>query len=322
MAFHIRHPTSNIRHRAFTLVEATLSIAITSILLVGMGGALLLTVKAADTGDDGAGRATAAAEALSGLNAELSVATSITSFTSGDIAFTVPDRNGDGNPEAIEYTWNSSGGSMLRAYNGGTPATFLSTVKSCAPTLAQRPAAQPVESAEMILAQCDTISGSSTNNDDIKDNTYAAQYVRPVLPTGALSWKITRVRLFLQRGGSNTDQMHASICTASGALKPTLPVLVLVNFTRANLTPSPGAWVEFALGPVSGLAPTQGVCIVIDGMGGNGNVKVISLQGGSNHPFNTHYMTSGNSGASWSAPNDTEDMRFIVYGTYTTMVEP
>jgi hypothetical protein len=306
---------------AFTLVEVTLSIAITSILLLGMGGALLLTVSAVDAGDDGSGRANAAAESLSSMSAELSVATNITSFDSHDIAFTVPDRDGDGRPEAIEYTWYKSGDPMLRSYNGGRPATYVSAVKSCTPVLVERPAAQPVESAEQILAQCDTVAGSTSKISSVDDTNLLAQYIRPVLPAGAVSWKITRARVYAYKNSGNSDPMHISVCTAGAALTPKLPVLGFTTFTGPSLGNSPG-WHEFLIGPVANLAPSQGVCIVLDGNGGNGSANVAYLQGGTAQPFNTHMTLSTNSGSTWSSPDDSRDMRFILMGTYTTMVEP
>ncbi len=321
-AAYIPQPTSHIRHRAFTLVEATLSIAITSILLVGMGAALAMTMGAVETGDDSNAHAAQASEQLSKLNAELSTATAISSFSANDIAFTVPDRNNDGSPETIEYTWSGrAGDSMLRIYNGNKPVAWINSVQACSTAYIDRPAAVAVESAEQILAQCDAVAGATAKTRAVDSSNYLAQYVRPTLPAGAVSWKITRVSFFANKNSGNSNPLHASIYTASAALTPALPILASASFIGSSFG-STAAWHEVPLSPVSGLAPTQGVCIVLDGASGSGSINAAYLQGGSAQPFNTHLTLSTNSGSSWSSPDDTRDMRFILTGTYTTMVEP
>lgn len=316
---HIHHPPSPIRHRAFTLAEVTLSIAITSILLLGMGGALSLVVRAADSGDDGPGRATAASESLSSLNAELSVATALPTFEEHGFTLAVPDRDGDGRPERIDYTWNKPGDPMLRSYNGSTPSTFIDSVQSCTPQLTQRPAAQPVESAEQVLAQCDTPAGAALNTFMQDSANFAAQYIRPVLPSSATAWKVTRVRLMLARR-AGTTAYRVSVVSPTSSLTPSTTVLATVSASSSALGGSL-AWTEFSL-PVSGLSAGSGIVVRFDTIDAARVNIGYAENGGANQPFNTHMMTSADTGATWTAPTETKDLRFILYGTYTTMVEP
>jgi type II secretory pathway pseudopilin PulG len=152
------------RRRGFTLIEATMSIVITSILLVAMGAALAMTMNATDSGDDSNAAAAKASEALSQMNAELSVATTIQYPDSQHIALTVPDRDGDGAAELIEYRWSGRAGDpLLRAYKGSTPVAFIPGVQSFSAAHFDRPPAVPVESAEAILAQNNLPSGSSSS---------------------------------------------------------------------------------------------------------------------------------------------------------------
>jgi hypothetical protein len=46
------------------------------------------------------------------------------------------------------------------------------------------------------------------------------------------------------------------------------------------------------------------------------------VQGSSQQPMNSHYVTTSNGGSTWTSPNDNQDMRFILYGTITTLQEP
>ncbi len=309
-------------HRpAFTLVEVTLAIAIGSVLMLALGGALMLTTSASDTADDSSAKALQASSVAAGLAAELSTATAIASSSPTDLLFTVPDRNGDGSIEKIEYTWSGRAGDPLyRAYNGSTPAIVVPALQSLALSTATRPAPVPVESAEQVLASCDSPTGASFQTDDVDDNNWDAQYVRPSLPSGATAWKISRVRLYLKQASGSSNTWRVSIQTADASLKPSGTILASLSPTSGSISSSAG-WVEYAIGPVSGISASTGVCIVIDGTPG-GKATVYRATGGSNQPFNTHFLSTSNGGSSWSTPTDTKDLRFILTGTYTTMVEP
>jgi hypothetical protein len=319
--FHIQHPASDISRRAFTLAEVTLSIAITSILLLGMGGALSLAVRAVDTGDDAPARAAAASESLASLNAELAVATQISSFDAHTITLVVPDRNADGNPERIDYTWDKVGDPMLRSFNGSTPVTFIPSVQSCTPLLTQRPAAQRVESSEQVLATFAASSSSGRTHISIDTNDFAAQYVRPVLPSGAVSWKITKVAILFSQSSGNSKVFRVSITPATSALRPDFSTILASLSLTSGAISSGMQMTTSAIGPVDSLVPGKGICIVVDGISG-GSVNVWYNSASSGMPFNTHYLSSADAGSTWTTPNDTDDMGFILYGTYTTMVEP
>ena len=314
------------RHRpdrpGFTLVELALAMAVGAILLVALGGALMLPPSAADSGDDSTARVLEASGAAATLGAELATATAIPIASPTDLGFIVPDRNGDGSVEKIAYTWSGKPGTPLyRSYNASTPAPVIPAIGSLDLDVVSRPPAVPVESAERVLASCESPTGATYQSDDVDSNLWDAQYVRPVLPSGATAWKITRVRVFLrQASGSNSNVWRLSIRQADSALKPTGAALASVSATSGSVSSS-ASWVEYAIGPVAGLAPGQGVCIVLDGSPG-GKVTVARAENGGSLPFNTHFVSSANAGASWSTPTDTKDLRFVLTGTYTTMVEP
>ena len=124
-----------------------MAIAVTSILLVSMGAALTMTIGATDAGDDGSRKAAQAAETLAQVNAELATATSICTLSHNDLCFTVPDRDGDGQPENIEYTYSGTPGDALkRSYNLAAAQPVLASVQALSVAVATRPPAVPVES--------------------------------------------------------------------------------------------------------------------------------------------------------------------------------
>jgi hypothetical protein len=288
-----------------------------------MGGALLMTVGAVDSGDDGNGRSSQASDALAQLGAELSVATAFTNTSSNDIAFSIPDRDGDGAPETVEYTWSGiAGDPILRTFNNGKPFAAISDVQSCSLAFADRPAAVKVTSAEQILMSCDSPSGASTQSFNVDNNSWAAQYVRPTLPSNAVSWSITRVRVVLKQSGTANGSLYLGIRAADAALKPTTTVLGYTTVAESSLSTSMN-WFDISLGPITGLAPTQGVFINVRGASSSGTDCVVQyVQGSSQQPMNSHYVTTSNGGSTWTSPNDNQDMRFILYGTITTLQEP
>jgi len=310
--------------RGFTLIEAIMAMAVTAVLLTGMAVALRMTISATDMGDDGNARAASASAATFQISAEMSSATAVSAFTPNDILLTLPDRNADGSPETVEYTWSGTPGDPIkRAYNGSTPTAFINSVQSVATSLVDRPAAQPVDSAEQTFVSCDTPTGGTLTDYTPLDITHwVAQYYRPVLPAGAVKWSITRVRLCLYQSGTSSDSFAVEIRTADSGLRPTGTILASVPFQKSIL-PGYATWTEFAIGPVSGLGVNQGVCIVVRGTGSTTRwITAQYVSGSSAQPYNSHMVTSSNAGLTWSTPGDANDLRFVLLGTYTTMVEP
>jgi hypothetical protein len=167
---------------------------------------------------------------------------------------------------------------------------------------------------------CDTVTGSSPQSFNVSGSSAAAQYIRPTFPAGTTDWAITRAKLYLTRTSGNSKTLSVSIRTADANLAPTSTILASSTALTSGALNASGGWAELSL-PVSGLLPTQGICIVIEPGSGGGDCNVQYLQSGTAQPFNTHFMSSAN-GTTWTSPTDTKDMRFVLTGTYTTMVEP
>lgn len=117
---------------ALTLPELVLSISIMSVLLGGIGSAMLLAGKTMPSGNAAQLADAEASRALMQIVSELSYATGVASVSSRAIEFTVPDRNhGAAGPETIRYQWSGTPGDpLLRSYNGATPASLVSKAGS------------------------------------------------------------------------------------------------------------------------------------------------------------------------------------------------
>ena len=114
---------------AFTLIELTLSLAITSILLVAVGSAVVLASKAIPYGEDQTNVFLSSGKAAEDLVTELQFALAFTQRTPTLVEFTVADRDGDTVDETIRYEWSGTAGDPLtRQYNGGPIVSVIDSV--------------------------------------------------------------------------------------------------------------------------------------------------------------------------------------------------
>lgn len=306
--------------RAFTLVEAVLAMGLSAILLLGMAAALRASVSGADTGADANARAVAAQSGLEQIRAELNTATAVTSLTPGLIAFTVPDRDADGQPESIQYAWSGTAGAPLtRSFNGST-TDWIADVRSLSITEVVRSAPVTTEGAETTLASCDFTLPASLVEARIGTSNAAAVFFRITPPEGAQSWRLTRFRVSLRRETLllTSATVTATLYAADSTGRPTGSAIAARTATVSGLLSStlPDT-VEFTFN-AAGLSPSSGYCIALTGSAPAVARATMRSTGGA---FNTHLMTSTNAGSTWSAPNDSDELRFQVLGTVTTLRE-
>ncbi|MCP3902587.1 MAG: hypothetical protein GY715_03040 [Planctomycetes bacterium] len=113
-------------------MELIVALALTSILMVGMGGALMVGTRSMDTAEDLLVQ-TRAGGAVSQITADARLATSIVDHTDTSITLLVPDRDSppDGSEERIRYTWEGAAGkpaALVRQYNDGAEGILLNEV--------------------------------------------------------------------------------------------------------------------------------------------------------------------------------------------------
>jgi hypothetical protein len=104
--------------RAFTLAEALVSLAILTVLLVGMQSAIMLAGKAMPDANPLAAQVVDGRRAQDVVASDLAYATSIINKSATDITFEVADRNNDKQPEKIRFYWGGQGQPLMRVYNG------------------------------------------------------------------------------------------------------------------------------------------------------------------------------------------------------------
>lgn len=314
---------------AYTLIEAMVSLVVVSTIMGATVSTMVVASRAVGGGTTGGlAKISESNEVAGQIASELSLALSFSERSDTVVAFTVPDRDGDGQPESIRYEWSGVAGDPLtRQYNGGTQATIAENVHyfSLSYLLKTVPASgaeEPQESEEVILIYHDDTTGGDLKDQKIKSNEWCAQYFTPDLPDNVLSWKITRVQIRAKTSGAADGVFAIQIRTADADQKPTTTVIAETTVNESSL----GAafdWVSVDIGPLADLDPSAGYCVVVKHVSGEGEAAKIEYEkDGDPMTPDSHWMKTKDGGASWSDPENTKDMRFFVHGTYTTQGAP
>ncbi len=112
-----------------TLAEMMVALVSASALMVGTASAIFVAVQGTDTSNTPTSATIDGSVALNDVLSELEFALSFSEQSATAITFTVPDRDGDSNPETIRYAWSGTPGDPLtRQYNGGTAANVAVNV--------------------------------------------------------------------------------------------------------------------------------------------------------------------------------------------------
>ncbi len=301
--------------RAFTLVEVVAAMGVMAILLVGMAGALTISTTAADAGRDRSSQAVRAAAAADTVLADVNEATAITARSKSEVDLTVPDRDGDSMAETIRYRWGAVGSPLYRSVNGDEHV-LLPVVDQFTIDLIGHSGAASTDSAEQVLASFDTSSGATIKSVLVSDKVFVAQYLKPAFADNVDSWTITRLRLRLSRDASPAGTLRVSI-VRSDQWRPTGAVLASLDIAEGSL-PAATGWFDVAIG-AGPLLPSDGVCIRLEEITTTGGAAITEYgSGGSAMPYNTFVTASTDAGATWSAPDDSTDMRFFAYGTVSS----
>ena len=103
-----------------------------SVLLMGMGSAVMIATRSIDTGGGHLAETLTSREIVDEITRDLHFATSFITRTDTEVVFTVPDRDGIGGGEVIKYIWLGTPGGppgpLRRRYNNGTPVTLADDV--------------------------------------------------------------------------------------------------------------------------------------------------------------------------------------------------
>jgi hypothetical protein len=298
------------------------SVGVTSVILLGLGSAMLIAGRAIPQAQDATSMTLAAAAAAEQMATELQYAIAVSQRSATMIQFAVPDRNGDGVPETIRYEWSGTAGAPLtRKYNGGTIVPILADVREFALAYDMTTISQEIpqgnESAETLLVRYD--ASEDYQDYPIKSGEWYGEYFRPSLPADAVTWKITRVRFYTTPGGASFGQTKVQLQLPTEAGLPS-GIVVEEKTMYESLLPLLYIEYEARYEHVSGLSPLQGFCLVFKWVSDAEACKLLGRDRDVT-PTNIALLKTTNQGASWSTLAG-QSLLFSVYGTVTTAGTP
>lgn len=307
------------RH-GFTLVELVLSMAIMTILMGAMASAVLIATHALPDDQSPSTAAVDGSEVLDRIAGDLLAGTSFPEMTARSVTLTVADRNGDKAPETIRYAWSGTpGDSLTRQYNGGTVVKLVAEVQEFAldyvlTTVTEEHDPVTKESAEQVLCSYDTPVVAA--DFAITETEWIGQYFFPSLAADVTAWKVTRVSFMARIHGADKGITAVQIRLPTGADLPSPTVLEEVLMYENSLGES-YSWKEFAFSNVSGLSPTQGLCLVLALNKKEAHLADIQYDSGGG----SGRLTTTDAGSTWSSDAG-QSMLYYVYGTVTTTTTP
>lgn len=299
----------------FTLVEVTLAAALAAMLLTAMGSVVLMASKALP--DQSTRRAFVdQMSALNRLTADVTYATAVTGISATSIVVTVPDRDGDGRPESITYSWSGVRGEpILRQFNQGTPEALAGDIASFSLAGTTTQYANPPTysvSAESMLASFTSILSLSRTT--IKDSDWAGQVVPVSLSNGVTQFAITKIELLGRTSGSTDSVANVQIRRTRSAL-PNTSVLASASLPESAFGSS-NSWAtaSFASPPV--LDAGTSVCLLVTWQSGNDACDLVYYKSLILSPGGS-MVTTSDFGSSWNG-DTTRSLSYRLWGkTYT-----
>jgi hypothetical protein len=298
------------------------SLAIVSIVLVAMAAAVMLCARSMEAVNSGSVSQEMQAQSIAAqVAADLKVALAFTQRSNTSCTFTVPDRDGDGQPEIIRYSWAGAGQPLMRQVTSAgntTTGTLAGSVQSFDMNWASHSVGPPVvtliESAEQALISHNGAAGSNIKSYAITTTNWVAEYFKPTLPAGTTSWKITKIKLMLARNGSAITALTVQVRNADAQQKPGSTLLDSATVLALNLGATAG-YVDVPFSNLTNLDPTLGYVV---------SVTTISTPSPANMSYDSastdsgmSYTTTSNAGSSWATPSTGNALQYYVYGTYT-----
>ena len=231
------------RARGATLIELTLALAISAILLLATTSVVLLAANAVPVVGDTPSSEMAAAAVLDRMASELETAVLVLAQTTTSITFLVPPRNGDAWPERISYAWGGTAGMPLtRQYNGGSVVNLIDSVNqfSLTPVIATNSESYPGQATEDTTESLlmDYSSTAGQGSFPVNSNNWPGQvFASSTWPAGVVGWRPTRATVYAQQS-SLVGISNVQLRPALAALTPASNSLAQVSMVATALSSS------------------------------------------------------------------------------------
>ncbi|GAB5441616.1 MAG: hypothetical protein Fues2KO_19650 [Fuerstiella sp.] len=302
----------------YTLLELLVSSTAATLLMVGMGSAVVISSRAL-TPNVGQRDLLSAAESTSVLGDELQSAVHIRELTNDAIEFAVVDRDDDQQPEIIRYAHVSD--ELQRTMNGVT-GVVQSDVKSLQLSPQYRSVSETIGgllSESTVASQAGIVYGLDLNSWSLDPYNPVGQFLQVDHPPEATLWSVSNARLYLRRSNryERGEVFTVQLREATGDGLPTSRIIDEVQVEVSTLRRSYGiVTVEFH--NADRIPVSTSLCLTIkadEALFGSavqaGFASVGFSQSG-------HFISASSGDADWTADTG-KGLYFLVSGTHHTL---
>lgn len=323
MATNVSH-TSTARHgrarrSAFTLVETVVSVTVMSIVMLGLGSAIVIASKALPDPNRLTSRLIQESAIAADLLVDLQEARYIAERTAHAITFTVSDRDGDGSPERIRYAWSGTPGDPLtREYNTASAVTVLHDVYGfdlsydTQETTEEYPGPL-IESSNAILTQ---FVGPGDSDFVVTSQNWIGQCFDPkaFLPGLAVSWSFTAIEFVARSVNTTNGASDLRVRPATPDHEPSTESLKSIGLNENRLS-GVSRWEEIAVngGDLNDMPTDRELCFVVEWKKFDESAAIqYAAAGGSGR------VATADAGTSWTS-YASSSMLYKVWGTYKVL---
>lgn len=282
-----------------------MSLVIVSLVIVGVGSALVVSTHALPDRTDETSRAIDAVAFAEQLEAELAYATYVMPCSATVLTLAVPDRDGDGWAEQVRYEYDAAGKRVTRSYNAGAADVVLDKVDSFALScetdqVARAYVGPPVENPTEIKIGGRT-SGGNSQSGSLSTTDWYGQVVTPAGLSGATSWRLSRARFLAMRNRSTAATINVRLMSAS----PPFSIGAMALETQPLSTSFLGAvvsglgvstWYDVDFTQNHALSPTQPISLLVTQSSGSAATADVMYDTSSPSGL----LSTTNAGSTWS----------------------
>lgn len=322
--------------RAYTLVELVLSMTIMTLLMGGLGSAIVIANRAIPDPNSTTAATLDGYYATEQIAADLYVAQSFTVRTPTTVEFTVADRNhGEPGPELIRYEWSGTEGDPLTLqYNANPPTDVVPEVYDFDLTYGLTTKSETTIEEGTVWTEAAPMAyfdGWTGITKDPKAHTlgpafWVSQYFEVIVPDGTTELKFVRATIMANYVVSPPQAVQVAIhrSKGDGTYEPqSTPIGTPASIPGTTLSTTP-FWKEAVFSDV--VVKDVGrmdYCLVVTLLG-TMPAQVQYLYGKSAPDDRIYLRWTDDGGASWEPRANQlneQDLCFFVYGSYATTGE-
>ncbi len=305
VAYRLRH--------GLTLVELVVSMAIMSVLAVGISSAMVVATRSIERPDSPSACIREASSVSHQVMTELTSAVAVPERESNAVTIAVPDRDRDGVSEQIRYAWDGTpGGILTRQYNAETACPMLSTVYAFTHGYDLLDHTLP-DSGRQDVSLADHNSPTDLSSFRPGSMAWISQCFKPALAADVVSWRVTRVVVQCRKIGIIGAQLTIQLKQAQAGGTPGATTYAETTVSQDDLS-GMFSWQSFGLQNCPNIAADQSVCLLLKG--DLTSVCEVCYHNRNVYRSGWFLSTSVSGGVFWTTKSS-QALQFEIYGTTT-----